>query len=75
MNKSRRDRITKVISALEELSNEIDEILQEEQDAYDNMPEGVQNGERGDKAQEAISNLESASLTDIISSLENARDE
>lgn len=72
MNNERRERIRKVISTLEDLNNEIQEILSEEQDAYDNMPESFQNGERGDAAQNAISNLESASLDDVISYLESA---
>lgn len=72
MNNDRRNRIRKLISQLEEINSEINEILSEEQDAFDNMPEGLQSSERGDLAQEAISNLENANLDDIISSLENA---
>lgn len=72
MNNDRRNRIRKLISQLEEINSEIEEILSEEQDAFDNMPEGLQSSERGDLAQEAISNLENANLDDIISSLENA---
>jgi hypothetical protein len=72
MNKDRRTRIRALITQLESINSEIADILSEEQDAFDNMPEGLQEGERGDKAQEAISNLEAASLDDVISSLESA---
>lgn len=72
MNKDRRERIRKLIAELENINSEISDILSEEQDAFDNMPESLQEGERGDKAQEAISNLEAASLDDVISSLESA---
>ena len=60
MNKARRNRIADVQSQLEELKQEIDSILAEEQEAYDNMPESLQNGERGEAMQEAIDALESA---------------
>lgn len=60
MNKARRNRIADVQSQLEELKQEIDAILAEEQEAYDNMPESLQECERGQAMQEAIDALESA---------------
>lgn len=72
MNNERRAKIRVIINKLEALNMEIEDILSDEQDYFDNMPESFQNGDKGDKAQEAISNLESASLDDIISSLEAA---
>ena len=60
MNKARRNRIADVQSKLEELKQEIDAILSDEQEAYDNMPESLQNGERGEAMQEAVDALESA---------------
>lgn len=72
MNNERRVRINKTISALQELGEEISAIRDDEQEAFDNMPEGLQSSERGERAQEAISNLESAALDDIISYLESA---
>lgn len=72
MNNDRRARIRKLIEQLEGINSEIEDLRADEQDAFDNMPEGLQSSERGDKAQEAISNLEGATLDDIISSLESA---
>ena len=72
MNNARRKQINAIVAKLQELNEEIENILGEEQDAFDSMPEGLQSSERGDMAQEAISQLESASLDDIISSLESA---
>lgn len=69
MNNDRRKSIDKIISALGGLLSDAETIRDEEQDAFDNMPESLQQGEKGDKAQEAISNLEEA-----ISSIESARD-
>jgi hypothetical protein len=45
------------VSALKET---IEGIRDEEQEYFDNMPEGFQNGDRGSTAQEAIDNLEAA---------------
>lgn len=33
-------------------------VIDEEQEAFDNMPEGLQNGARGDSMMEAIDNME-----------------
>ena len=60
MNKARRNRIADVQTQLEALKQDIDAILSEEQEAYDNMPEGLQESERGQAMQEAIDALESA---------------
>lgn len=72
MNNARRAAIRSIIEKLEALNDEIQEVLGEEQDYYDNMPESFQSGDKGEVAQNAISNLESADLNDIISSLESA---
>lgn len=72
MNNERRQRIRKLIEQLETINSEIEELRADEQDAFVNMPESLQSSERGDKAQEAISNLENCDLSDVISSLESA---
>lgn len=38
----------------------IEPLIEEEQEAYDNLTEGLQQAERGEKMQEGISDLESA---------------
>ena len=58
MNKQRRNRLQKVIDKLEELKQEVSFICEEEQEAYDNMPESLQDGERGSQMYENISTLE-----------------
>lgn len=58
MNKQRRSRLQKVIDQLEELKQEVSYICEEEQEAYDNMPESLQDGERGSQMYENISTLE-----------------
>lgn len=77
MNNQRREKIKKLVAKFQDFTSELDEILSDEQDAFDNMPESLQGSERGEKAQEAISNLESAqsSLEELIGYLESASDE
>ena len=60
MNKARRKRIQDVQTQLEVLKQEIDSIMAEEQEALENMPESLQESERGEAMQEAIYALESA---------------
>ena len=67
MNKSRRTRIDDLIQKIEDLCYDIDLLREEEDDAYNNLPESIQYSERGETMSEAIENLESA-----ISSLEEA---
>lgn len=72
MNKDRRKRIAKIVASLRELDDLIVELAQEEQDAFDAMPEPIQNGDRGEACQNAISKLEEATLDYIIECLEEA---
>lgn len=60
MNNERRARIAKLGEKIDALRQELEEITQEEQDYLDNMPDSLQGGEKGEKAQAAIDNLESA---------------
>lgn len=74
MNKDRRARIQALINKLEDIKEDIDFIKDEEQEYYDNMPENFQMGEKGDKAQEAIDNLDYAysSIDEVVEYLEEA---
>ena len=46
MNNSRRKRISKIADALNELKGQIDELYEEEQEAFENIPESLQGTER-----------------------------
>jgi uncharacterized coiled-coil DUF342 family protein len=74
MNKDRRARIQALINKLEDIKVDIDFIKDEEQEYYDNMPENFQIGEKGDKASEAIDNLDYAysSIEEVVEYLEEA---
>ncbi|MBQ7349231.1 MAG: hypothetical protein IJW47_04480, partial [Clostridia bacterium] len=60
MNKQRRKRIDELIEQLESVKSEIETVLEEEQEYFDNMPESFQYGEKGEKAEEAIRSIEDA---------------
>lgn len=77
MNKQRREAISALHSKLDDLKSEIEAVLGEEQDAYDNLPDSLRTGEKGDKMYEAIEALESAvsSIEDALSSLDDATQE
>jgi hypothetical protein len=60
MNDKRRKDIAKAADLIAQAITLLEIARDEEQDFYDNMPEAFQNGERGEKAQEAIGALETA---------------
>jgi division protein CdvB (Snf7/Vps24/ESCRT-III family) len=74
MNKVRREQIQKVISDLTEIKERVSSIREEEEMAFDNIPEGLQDSIRGMKSQDAISSLENAedSIDETLESLEEA---
>lgn len=74
MNKNDRKQIDEWIDKLEEIKSGIEDMLDEEQEKFDNMPEGLQESERGDAIQNAIENLGSASesIRDAIDYLNDA---
>ena len=71
MNNSRRTALRMIVERLEELKAELGLHRDDEQDYYDNMPESLQAGEPGNKAEEAASYLDDAvnSLDEVISSI------
>ena len=74
MNKERRGRINDLLERVQEIQAEVERLQDEEQEYYDNMPEAIQGGERGEIASAAIDNLSSAydSLDEVIEYLEAA---
>ena len=74
MNNTRRKMIEEIINRIEPFKDEIDAVLSEEQEAFDNMPEGLQQSARGEAAENAIGSLEQASsqLEEAINELHSA---
>ena len=66
MNQQRRKAINAILSNLEAQSELLAELLSEEQEAFDNMPEGLQMSEKGEAMEGGIQVLE-----DVHSALES----
>ena len=75
MNDARRRRINELKTQIDFVNNQLKDarkrlssILNEEQDAFDNMPEGLQSSYRGMCSEDAIDNMEEASdkLDEVI---------
>ena len=75
MNKMRRKESDKVISLIEEAKSMTENIMSEEEDYRDNMPENLQSSMKYDTAEEAIDNMQDAidSLEEAIDSLNEAQ--
>ena len=76
MNNTRRKNIAIAIEELEGIKEKIETLLEEEQEYFDNMPENLQQSEKAEKAENAISSLENAmdSIDESVSSLEESKD-
>ena len=60
MNKERRKRLAEAFEKIGEVKEIIESVKDEEQEAYDNLPENFQNGERGEEMQGYIEMLDEA---------------
>ena len=67
MNNQRRKEISKIVSTLEDVRDRLSDIVDEEQCAFDNMPESIQGSDRGCESEEAID-----CLNDALDSIESA---
>jgi hypothetical protein len=87
MNKQRRKGIDQIINMLEnidleEIKDSIQDIIDEEQQTFDDMPENLQQSERAEAMEDAINSLEEAQsdldgdiMQDIIDLLNQAKGE
>lgn len=73
MNNKRRKEVSKVVDALTEISQTLSILAEEENEAFDNLPESLQESSRGDDMQEWIDRLEGAQATidEVIDELSN----
>ena len=71
MNRIRRDKIVKVIQVIGSARDSLEDIINEEQEYYDNIPENLLGGERAESSEEAIGIMESIfeSLNEVIDEL------
>ncbi|MBR4499795.1 MAG: hypothetical protein IKP11_04575 [Paludibacteraceae bacterium] len=72
MNAARRKEIERAIDLLYQAKEIIENVRDDEQDAYDNMPESLQYSERGERMSENVDALDNAAdydIEDIITNL------
>lgn len=74
MNNARRKVLNSIIARLEDLQTDLQGVLDEEQEAYENMPEGLQASERGEAMETAIDNMAEAvdAFEDLASLIQEA---
>ena len=74
MNNTRRKLIQGIIDKLEDLREDIEALKDEEQEAFDNLPEGIQASERGEAMEHAAYSLEEAydNMDSVIDALTEA---
>lgn len=72
MNAERRERIGRISQKLRDLQLEVDAIRVEEEDSFGNLPESLQESEKGDRMQECMDSLERAydSIDDALDALD-----
>lgn len=58
MNNDRREQLMDVADLLSEAIDRLDEVRDEEQDAFDCLPEGLQYSARGENMQDAIDTMD-----------------
>ena len=77
MNKDRRKQIDEAGSVLQDALALIEQIRDDEQEAFDNMPESLQQSDRGTASDAAIEELDDAAgnLQYIIDTIDNAKGE
>lgn len=68
MNDSRRREIRKAIGILETARSNIESVKDDEEWAFDSLPDGFKESSRGEKMEETVEDLDSAldSLDEII---------
>lgn len=57
MNNARRKSVAEALELIEKERNILEEVKDEEQEAYDNLPESLQYGERGERMQENVDTI------------------
>jgi len=91
MNKQQREDLAKIHKRLDDVKTELDQLKglieteqEAEQEKFDNIPEGLQQGEKGQKIEEGASELQTAvdgldniinELDDVLTAVDNATQE
>jgi len=60
MNRQARSQLSSIYSKMDTLTEELDDIMLDQQAVYDNIPENLQQSERGIAQEEIVSSLDNA---------------
>ena len=70
MNAARRKELSKAIDLIEQAKEIISAVAEEEREAYDNLPEGLQESEMGEKMNEIADELEYVDLDEVVDTIQ-----
>lgn len=60
MNKDRRNRLTVLMKNIDVLKEQLESIMEEEEEYYNNMPDNMKDGERGQQTEERVGTIQNA---------------
>lgn len=70
MNAARRKELSKAIDLIEQAKEIISAVAEEEREAYENLPEGLQDSEMGEKMNEIADDLEYVDLDEVVDTIQ-----
>lgn len=75
MNRMRRKELEKICDLIGEANERLEEVIDEETESRDNMPDSLQETEKYERMDEIVSNLEEAlsNLEDALETIEDAK--
>lgn len=75
MNTERRKKLTDAIAYINKAVQIIEDVRDDEQDSFDNLPESLQSGDRGVLMEECIQGMDEIleGLDDCISNIEDVK--
>lgn len=76
MNKADRTELTKACALINEAKSIIEQIAEAEQEKFDNLSEGLQASERGQRMEEVAAELQDAcgNLDDVLTTIEGCQE-
>lgn len=60
MNKQKRKRLGEAFDLISQAEEILEEVKEEEEDSYENLPDGFRNGEKGEEMQSYIEMMDEA---------------
>jgi hypothetical protein len=76
MNKQGREQLTRACALLDEARSIVESVGEEEQEKFDNLSEGLQAAERGQRIEEVASTLaeQVEAIGDVLTAIEEAQE-